>query len=313
MKIEKVPYCFGYRNSIWLSFFCYHNLASDPRSFEVTYGGRMSTLASSVEEEVMEVLSGEEDRYDGVTVKIEEHMEVGVFASRLRASMSRWKQQGKKGVWLNIPLTFVGCVPVAVQEGFWYHHAEPTYLMLVNWLPSTPHTLPIYATHRLGVGSVVINSKKEVLVVQEKSGHFRGSGVWKIPTGVVEEGEDVFAAAEREVKEETGVEVEFVEIIGFRESHKAHFNKKSDLFFICILKPKSSDILKQDSEILDAQWMPVEEYAAQSFVQKRESMKKIAEMILSTTSKNYAGFAHMSVRSSSSVHSLYLNDKELLN
>ncbi|KAF3796607.1 hypothetical protein EJ110_NYTH01739 [Nymphaea thermarum] len=250
---------------------------SDPRSFKVIYGGRVSTLASSVEEEVMEVLIGEEDRYDGVTVKIEEHMEVG----------------GKKGVWLNIPLTFVDCVPVAVQEGFWYHHAEPTYLMLVNWLPSTPHTLPIYATHRLGVGAVVINSNKEVLVVQEKSGHFRGSGVWRIPTGVVEEGEDVFAAAEREVKEETGA-IEFVEIIGFRESHKAHFNKKSDLFFICILEPKSSDIVKQDSEILAAQWMPVKEYAAQPFVQKRESMKKIAEMILSKTSKNYAGFARMS-------------------
>ncbi|KAF3796604.1 hypothetical protein EJ110_NYTH01731 [Nymphaea thermarum] len=187
----------------------------------------------------MEVLIGEEDRYDGVTVKIEEHMEVGVFASRLRASMSRWKQQEKKGVWLNIPLKFVDFVPVAVQEGFWYHHAEPTYLMLVNWLLSTPHTLPIYVTHRLGVGAVVINSNKEVLVVQEKSGHFRGSGVWKIPTGVVEEGEDVFAAAEREVKEETGA---------------THLNKKSGLFFICILEPKSSDIVKQDSEILAAQY-----------------------------------------------------------
>ncbi|XP_031492888.1 nudix hydrolase 7-like [Nymphaea colorata] len=274
---------------------------------------RKSMSGSTSEEVTSEVLIGEEDTYDGVTVKIEERMEVGLFASRLRASMSRWKQQGKKGVWLNIKLKFAELVPVAVQEGFWYHHAEPTHLMLVNWLLSTPHTLPIYATHRLGVGAVVINSKKEVLVVQEKSGYFRGTGVWKLPTGVVEEGEDVYNAAKREVKEETGVEVEFVEIIGFRESHKAHFNKISDMFFICVLEPKSLVIAKQDSEILDAQWMPVEEYAAQPFVQKRESMKKIADLILSKTSKNYTGFARMGVHSSTSVHSLYLNNRELMN
>lgn len=49
-----------------------------------------------------------------------------------------------------------------MQEGFWYHHAEPSYLMLVFWIPSTPHTLPVNATHRVGVGGFVINDKKEV-------------------------------------------------------------------------------------------------------------------------------------------------------
>lgn len=29
--------------------------------------------------------------------------------------------------------------------------------------------------------------KSQVLVVQEKSGRFRGTGVWKFPTGVVDE------------------------------------------------------------------------------------------------------------------------------
>jgi len=42
-------------------------------------------------------------------------------------------------------------------------------------------------------------------VVQEKYGSLCGSGIWKIPTGVVDEGEEIFAAAIREVKEETGV------------------------------------------------------------------------------------------------------------
>ena len=71
----------------------------------------------------------------------------------------------------------------------------------------------------------------QVLVVQEISGKFKGTGVWKFPTGVVNEvsmpqvqslikffrkcspwieifhtqGEDICIAAIREVKEETGV------------------------------------------------------------------------------------------------------------
>ncbi|XP_043813834.1 metal transporter Nramp5 isoform X5 [Manihot esculenta] len=55
--------------------------------------------------------------------------------------------------------------------------------------------------------------KYGVLVVQEKSGRFRGTGVWKIPTGVVDEGEDIFKAAMREVKEETGIDTEFHQTI----------------------------------------------------------------------------------------------------
>lgn len=34
--------------------------------------------------------------------------------------------------------------------------------MLVYWIPDTVHTLPINATHRVGVGAFVMNDKKEV-------------------------------------------------------------------------------------------------------------------------------------------------------
>lgn len=50
-----------------------------------------------------------------------------------------------------------------VQEGFWYHHAEPNYLMLLYWLPQGPHSLPGNATHRVGVGAFVMNDRREVI------------------------------------------------------------------------------------------------------------------------------------------------------
>lgn len=49
-----------------------------------------------------------------------------------------------------------------MQEGFWYHHAEPNYLMLVNWIPESPNTIPANATHRVGISSFVVNEKHEV-------------------------------------------------------------------------------------------------------------------------------------------------------
>ncbi|HXV22056.1 MAG TPA: NUDIX hydrolase [Desulfuromonadales bacterium] len=56
--------------------------------------------------------------------------------------------------------------------------------------------------HVLVVGCLVRNDAGQVLLVRH---HRRG---WEIPQGRVEEGEDLLAAARREVLEETGVTVE---------------------------------------------------------------------------------------------------------
>lgn len=48
-----------------------------------------------------------------------------------------------------------------------------------------------------------MNEHRQVLMVQERNGPLRGMGVWKMPTGLVEVGEDVSHAAVREVLEET--------------------------------------------------------------------------------------------------------------
>ncbi|KAF2284769.1 hypothetical protein GH714_033622 [Hevea brasiliensis] len=143
-------------------------------------------------------------------------MDSHTFIPILRASISQWKQQGKKGVWIKLPIEFSNLVNPVVQEGFRYHHAEPDYLMLVRWLPNTPDTLPANASHLVGIRAFVVNNNREVLVVQENSGRFKGTGVWKLPTGAVNEGEDICEAAVREFKEETGIEAEFVKILAFR-------------------------------------------------------------------------------------------------
>ena len=109
--------------------------------------------------------------------------------------------------------------------------------MLTQWLKDTPSPLPPNASHQVisgflrlfgfpsfnpaaisavaadaalttlyaqvGIGAFVTNESGQVLMVQEGNGPLKGSGTWKMPTGLVAAGEDLHEAAPREVFEET--------------------------------------------------------------------------------------------------------------
>jgi 8-oxo-dGTP diphosphatase len=62
----------------------------------------------------------------------------------------------------------------------------------------------------VGVGGVVIH-RKRVLLVRRKREPLKGQ--WSIPGGLVELGEELHQAVRRELKEETGLEVEPLEIL----------------------------------------------------------------------------------------------------
>ncbi|KAM7265769.1 hypothetical protein ACFE04_003452 [Oxalis oulophora] len=253
-------------------------------------------------------LDSVEDVHGGVVVDVKESMDSLRFSSLLKTSMSQWIQQGKRGVWIKLPIERSNLVNAAVEEGFRYHHAEPDYIMLNYWIPKTVNTLPGNASNRVAICAFVMNEKREVLVVQENCGKFKGSGIWKFPTGVVEEGEDICTAAAREVKEETGIVAEFVEVLAFRQTHQAFF-RKSDLLFFCMLRPQSSDIQKQDSEIAAAQWMPIEEYENQPFIQKNELFRSVASICKTKADEHYSGFTTMCTTTGSGKKSyLYYND-----
>ncbi|KAG7022790.1 Nudix hydrolase 2 [Cucurbita argyrosperma subsp. argyrosperma] len=248
--------------------------------------------------EQLELLPGVYDNYEGVIVEMKDPMDPNEFGSLLRASLSQWKQLGKRGIWIKLPIKLANLIEVVVKEGFVFHHAEPDYLMLVRWISETTNSIPANASHRVGIGAFVMNSNREVLVVQEISGKFKGTGVWKLPTGVVNEGEDICEAAIREVKEETGVDAEFVEVLAFRQSHRSFFTK-SDLFFVCMLQPRSFAVQKQNSEIEAAKWMPIDEYADQPFVKKNSGFDYVAKVCLAKANNNYTGLSAIPTYSSS--------------
>ena len=64
--------------------------------------------------------------------------------------------------------------------------------------------------------AVIIEKNKKILLVQEvhNKSYERSRGLWTIPAGRVEEQETLTQAAKREVKEETGFDVELSGLIG---------------------------------------------------------------------------------------------------
>ncbi|XP_061337014.1 nudix hydrolase 8 isoform X2 [Gastrolobium bilobum] len=190
------------------------NLAAETSSHHIN-GINGST--SSFYSRNLRVLDAFDDEYGGVVIDPDRlPPNPSVFAPVLRLSLSHWKKMGKKGIWLKLPLEQSDLVPIAVKEGFQYHHAEPGYVMLTYWIPEGLCMLPANASHQVGVGGFVINDNNEVLVVQEKHCSPATLGLWKIPTGFILEAEEIYTGAVREVKEETGIDTEFIEVIAFR-------------------------------------------------------------------------------------------------
>ena len=203
------------------------------------------------------------DTYDGVIIKEQSLPDSKEeFMNHLQYSLHSWKNDNKKGVWLKIPTNKLEFASIAVAAGFVMHHAEKDYLMLTKWLSSDQNKLPANASHQVGVGCVVVNNDGKLLCVQEKNGPLRGLGVWKVPTGLLDAQENIDEAACREVLEETGIHADFVGLLCFRHAHNFLFGK-SDLFFVCLLKPKSDAITIQEDEIAACDWVDIDTYTNQ--------------------------------------------------
>ena len=189
------------------------------------------------------------------------------FSTRLFTTLAHLREKDMNACYLKVNMLYSHYVTAASMFGFKFHHAEGDHCSLLLWLPDDrPCAVPPFATHHVGVGAVIVNEKQELLVVKEKS---KLAG-WKLPGGYVNLGEELGAAAEREVWEETGVKSKFQSVLSFRHSLNMQWGR-GDVYVVCKCLPLTSEI-KIDSEIDDATWMHVEEYKKQT---SAEMMRKI--------------------------------------
>jgi ADP-ribose pyrophosphatase YjhB (NUDIX family) len=270
-----------YRPFLVTRFFCASS--SPPSSSTTTTPKKMSGPANISFEHTRanapdHVLVANEDKYDGIIISSKSLPSTDEeFTSKLQDSLTYWRSINRKGIWLKVPIEKSSFIPIAVKEGFIFHHAEKDYVMMCLWLPPDESRLPQSATHQVGVGCVVIHEGK-LLLVQERNGPLRGTGIWKLPTGLADIGEDIAAAAEREILEETGITATFQKLLCFRQAHNILFGK-SDLFYVCVLKPESFVISHQEIEIVAADWKEPHSLFGQTFFQKSPLHTLINELI----------------------------------
>ena len=148
-----------------------------------------------------------------------------------------------------------------------------------------------------GVGCVILhpNDCSKMLVVQEITGPAAARNLWKMPTGLIDPGEDIAEAAQRELLEETGLNGKCEGILAFRQAHGSSAGRaSSDLFFVCLLTlpPQSSfddDLKPQEHEIKAIQWMKVEDYANQEVWQKSPVYLQLNQAILDLVKNHKMG------------------------
>jgi 8-oxo-dGTP diphosphatase len=108
----------------------------------------------------------------------------------------------------------------------------------------------------LGVGGIVFQEDRVLLI---KRGQEPGLGIWSIPGGAVDVGETVERAVQREIKEETGLEVEVRDLVAVFERIQPDpegkiFYHYVVLDYLCLVQ---GGCLKADSDAAEAGFFPL--------------------------------------------------------
>src|SRR5208283_2759797 len=111
-----------------------------------------------------------------------------------------------------------------------------------------------YPKHPLvGVGGVVIHRDRALLI---RRGSEPLKGEWSIPGGMLELGEELTAGVQRELKEETGVDVEPLECILVFD-RIMHEGKRVKYHYVIVdyLCRRQRGRLRPASDVVDARWV----------------------------------------------------------
>jgi len=111
-----------------------------------------------------------------------------------------------------------------------------------------------YPKHPLvGVGGVVIHRDRALLI---RRGSKPLKGQWSIPGGMLELGEELAAGVERELKEETGLDVEPLEsILAFDRIMRKGKRVKYHYVIVDYLCRRKRGRLRPASDVVDARWV----------------------------------------------------------
>ena len=116
-----------------------------------------------------------------------------------------------------------------------------------EWLRSVGDGVAGYVTPKVAVGAVVGNDEGEILLIQRSD-----SGVWLYPTGWADIGYSASEVAVKEVREETGIEVDVRRLIGVFDGLRLGFTRTPLYSLVFHCDAKGGEIDPHPMECLDA-------------------------------------------------------------
>lgn len=106
------------------------------------------------------------------------------------------------------------------------------------------------------VAGAVIEQDGKILLVKEAQPYVYGK--WNFPAGHLDDDEDLFYCAIREVKEETNLDVKLVGLVGvYERKNQLGQNVVKFIYAACVV---GGELKHQEGELLDAKWFTFEEF-----------------------------------------------------
>lgn len=120
---------------------------------------------------------------------------------------------------------------------------------------------------------LVINENGQILLVRRAKDDGHDPGLWEVPGGKLDEGQDLEEALKREVIEETGLEIEIISPLAFTQSRVMQEGKYAGLPYVRLfyIGKSMSGELTLSNEHSEAVWIKLsqlEDYVVRGDVTK---------------------------------------------
>ena len=103
---------------------------------------------------------------------------------------------------------------------------------------------------RISVKSFIVNNKGEVLIIKRNKDDVNHPGIWEIPGGRLDLGEDPFEGLKRETKEETNIDVQVLNPLKVHHFTRQDKQKITAITFLCRPLNNSVKLSKEHSDYL---------------------------------------------------------------
>lgn len=122
-------------------------------------------------------------------------------------------------------------------------------VLVDEWMASVGQGVPGYQTPKIAIGAVVGNDAGEILLIQRAD-----SGIWLYPTGWADIGYSASEVAVKEVKEETGIDCEVVQLIAVLDGLRLGFTRVPLYSLVFHCRATGGELAPHPLECTDAGW-----------------------------------------------------------